>query len=197
MKWTSNGSGDVVKKKKNKTTPRVKAKPAAVKGKKAAAGDAFRLVAATRADADLWKSMRADMYDGLDEASHDREIDAVLDSVDRACLLVYAPGGDAVGFLEVSLRNVVDGCVGSPVGYIEGIYLVPVFRGLGLGGVLIDEAARWFAEHGCVEMATDTEIDDDGQQEFWSGLGFEETWRTVQYRRPIASLPARGRRPSR
>lgn len=115
-------------------------------------------------------------------------------SRDRKCLFVRAPNDDTVGFLEVSLRNLVDGCMGGPVGYIEGIYLLPEYRGLGLGGVLTDAAAEWFAAQGCRDMATDTEIDNEDAQEFWSGLGFEETWRVVQYRKPI---PASRRRTSR
>lgn len=131
--------------------------------------------------------MRSDLFTGIEGSFHDREIDLILESQDRKCLFVRAPNGDTVGFLEVSLRNLVDGCVGGPVGYIEGIYLVPEYRGLGLGGVLTDAAAEWFASRGCRDMATDTEIDNEAAQEFWAGLGFEETWRVVQYRKPIAA----------
>lgn len=146
---------------------------------------AFELRPATRRDLALWKAMRSDLFSGLDESFHDREMESILTSRDRACLLVRAPNDATVGFLEVSLRNLVDGCLGGPVGYIEGIYLLPDFRGLGLGGVLIDAAAAWFAAKGCRDMATDTEIDNEDAQAFWSGLGFEETWRVVQYRKPI------------
>jgi aminoglycoside 6'-N-acetyltransferase I len=153
----------------------------------------FRLDPATRSDFAEWKAMRSEMFSDLDDAYHEREMKLILESADQACLLVREPGGRTVGFLEVSLRNVVDGCLGGPVGYIEGIYLIPAFRGLGLGGVLVDAVAEWFASQGCSNMATDTEIDNEEAQAFWSGLGFEETWRIVQYRKPIGAAAARRR----
>jgi aminoglycoside 6'-N-acetyltransferase I len=156
-------------------------------GKKAR--PSFELQPATAKDRAAWKAMRADMFAGLDDAFHDHEIERILESRDRKCLFVRAPNRDVVGFMEVSLRNLVDGCQGGPVGYIEGIYLVPEYRGLGLGGTLTDAAASWFASRGCRDMATDTEIDNEEAQAFWSELGFEETWRVVQYRKPIAAAP--------
>lgn len=172
-------SGDHVKKKTRSTGTRKASKPS------------FRLEEATRKDLAVWKAMRSDLFPGLESSFHDRETKMILESDDRRCLLVRAPNGDMVGFLEVSLRNLVDGCLGGPVGYIEGIYLVAEFRGLGLGGVLTDAAAEWFASKGCRDMATDTEIDNEAAQEFWSDLGFEETWRVVQYRKPIPAARSR------
>ncbi len=156
-----------------------------------AAGEgALRLSEATRRDVDVWRAMRADLYSGLDEAFNEFEMALILDSGDRACLLVRAPNDDAVGFIEVSLRNVVDGCLGGPVGYIEGIYLVPSWRGLDLGPGMIEAAAEWFRAQGCRDMATDAEIENTDAQQFWSDLGFEETWRIVQYRRSLGEPEA-------
>ena len=160
-----------------------------------AARPSFRLETAGKKDVKAWKAMRSDLFADVEDSFHDHEIKLILKSQDRKCLLVYAPNEDLVGFLEVSLRNLVDGCVGGPVGYIEGIYLVPDYRGLGLGGVLIDAAGEWFTTHGCHDMATDTEIDNEDAQEFWSELGFEETWRVVQYRKSIPKSLRRASRP--
>lgn len=148
---------------------------------------AFRLQPATRRDRPLWKAMRMDLYSGLEEPFHDRDIERILTLRERSCLLVRAPNNDVVGFIEVSLRNIVDGCAGSPVGYVEGIYLVPDYRGIGLGAVLLDLASDWFKKKKCSEMATDTEIDNEDAQAFWAEAGFEETWRVVQYRKAIAA----------
>ncbi len=175
----------------------MKKKKASAAGGKKKASPAFKLQPATAKDRVVWKAMRADMYAGLDDSFHDREIKLILASRDRKCLFVRAPNRDIVGFLEVSLRNLVDGCLGGPVGYIEGVYLVPEYRGLGLGGALTDAAAAWFASRGCRDMATDTEIDNEDAQKFWSELGFEETWRVVQYRKPIAVAPKKKSRPRR
>lgn len=145
----------------------------------------LRLSEATRRDVDVWRAMREDLYSGVDDAFNEFEMALILGSTDRACLLVRAPNDDAVGFIEVSLRNVVDGCLGGPVGYIEGIYLVPSWRGLGLGPGMIEAVSEWFRAQGCRDMATDAEMDNAEAQQFWSDLGFEETWRIVQYRKSL------------
>lgn len=150
----------------------------------------LRLVPATKRDAAVWRAMREDLYSGIDEAFNEFEMALILGSPDRACLLVRAPDDEAVGFIEVSLRNVVDGCLGGPVGYIEGIYLVPSWRGLGLGPGMIDAVAQWFRAQGCRDMATDAELDNRDAQQFWSELGFEETWRIVQYRKSLGEAAA-------
>lgn len=62
-----------------------------------------------------------------------------------------------IGFIEVSLRSHADGCDPShPVGFIEGWYVKPVFRGRRIGAKLLREAERWAREAGCHEMASDT-----------------------------------------
>jgi aminoglycoside 6'-N-acetyltransferase I len=156
-----------------------------------AAGEgALRLTPATKRDLDAWRAMRADLYAGVDEAFNEFEMQLILGSHDRVCLLVRAPNDDAVGFIEVSLRNVVDGCLGGPVGYIEGIYLVPTWRGLGLGPGMIEAVAEWFKSQGCRDMATDAEMENPEAQQFWADLGFEETWRIVQYRKSLGEAVA-------
>ena len=92
---------------------------------------------------------------------------------------------EAVGFAEVSLRNVVDGCLTSPVGYLEGIFVDPEQRGKGIGRLLLDRASFWFKQQGCTEMATDALIEDEDAQRFHLRMGFEETYRIVEYKKKI------------
>ncbi len=167
------------------TSKRKSAKPATTPEQ-----GALRLSEATKRDLDVWRAMREDLYEGVDDAFNEFEMALIVGSPDRACLLVRAPNDEAVGFIEVSLRNVVDGCLGGPVGYIEGIYLIPSWRGLGLGPGMIDAAAEWFRVQGCRDMATDAELENEDAQQFWNELGFEETWRIVQYRRSLGELEA-------
>jgi len=87
--------------------------------------------------------------------------------------------------LELSLRNFVDGCLGGPVGYVEGIYLAPQTRGRGEGRRLLDFAAGWFRSRGCRDMAADAELDNEEAQRFLKRAGFEETFRIVEYRRSL------------
>jgi aminoglycoside 6'-N-acetyltransferase I len=87
--------------------------------------------------------------------------------------------------LELSLRNFVDGCLGGPVGYMEGIYITPGQRKRGHGRELAEFAANWFRSKGCREMAADAELGNLAAQEFLTGAGFDETYRIVQYKRSL------------
>ena len=46
------------------------------------------------------------------------------------------------GFLEASLRGNAEGCATSPVGYIEGWYVIPNLRGEGVGGTVLIHSSR-------------------------------------------------------
>jgi aminoglycoside 6'-N-acetyltransferase I len=104
----------------------------------------------------VWMKMRDDLYPLHPEAFHAAEMQLYHHADDKECYLaVDEDSEEAVGMIELSLRNVVDGFTSSPVGYIEGIYVVPEFRGLGTGKALLAQAIRWFKRLGCTEMATD------------------------------------------
>lgn len=146
----------------------------------------IRLVAADRRRFAEWLALRRALYPRLDEATHHREMEAMLGSGDRAGFLVCDETGRAVGLLELSVRAAVDGCLTSPVGYIEGIYLVPAWRGRGIGAELVRFAEDWARQRGCAEIAADTELSNLAAQRFCERQGFVETYRIVEYRKPLA-----------
>lgn len=127
-----------------------------------------------------WAQLREALYSDLDPDFHREEMEALLASDEAACFLVFREEV-VIGLLELSLRNFVDGCVGGPVGYIEGIYLQPGHRGGGIGCRLIEFAAEWARRHGCTNLATDAELDNLAAQDFYRRAGFTERWRTVGF----------------
>ncbi len=136
-------------------------------------------------DLNVWKALRHDLYTGLDEGFHDAELAWFLASDEAAAFLARSDAGEAIGLLELSLRNIVDGCIGGPVGYIEGLYVAPPHRGIGLGRQLAAFATDWCAAHGCRDIATDTELENAAAQAFFRRLGFAEGWRTVGFRKSL------------
>lgn len=142
--------------------------------------DEIRILPITREQTSLWAPLRAALYRDLDPAFHRDEMESLLTSPEAACFLVWL-SAEVIGMLELSLRNFVDGCIGGPVGYIEGIYLQPSHRGGGRGRRLIEFAAEWARCHGCTNLATDAEIDDLAAQDFYRRIGFAERWRTVGF----------------
>jgi len=131
---------------------------------------------------DRWSFMRNALYGELEDDFQREEMKAITnDPENRASYIAYEIGSE-VGMIELSLRNFVDGCLSSPVGYIEGIYINESLRGKGYGRKLVDEARGWAKEKGCTELAADSELSNVEAQQFHQALGFEETYRIVQYK---------------
>jgi aminoglycoside 6'-N-acetyltransferase I len=101
-------------------------------------------------------------------------------------LVAQAGDGTLAGFLEVGLRSCADGCRESrPVGYVEGWYVEGTWRRQGIGAELLRAAEEWVRGQGCLEMASDTAIDNLVSQRAHEALGFEVAERSVLYRKSL------------
>lgn len=129
-----------------------------------------------------WKWMRQQLYNELPEDFNEEEMMLIAnDHAWRESFIVF-DAEEEIGLLEMSLRNFVDGCLTSPVAYIEGIYINELHRGKGYGRKTLNLAIAWAKARDCKEMASDSEIDNLAAQKFHNAIGFEETYRIVQYR---------------
>ena len=94
--------------------------------------------------------------------------------------------GKLFGFAEVDLRSHADGCSPErPVGYLERWHVIEAARRSGIGRWLLSAAEEWARSHGCVEMASDTWIDNELSQTCHEELGFEVVDRCVHYRKTL------------
>jgi hypothetical protein len=100
--------------------------------------------------------------------------------------------GTLTGFAEVDLRSHADGCDPvRPVGYLEGWYVAEEYRRRAIGRQLLFAAEDWARRHGCLEMASDTGIDNQLSQSCHEASGFEVVDRCVHYRKRLdACCPA-------
>lgn len=119
----------------------------------------------------LWSEVpRANLY---------REI-SVLDKERAAMMLYKGDDGAYQGFIMVTLRqDYVEGSETSPVGYIEGIYVTEAYRRKGVAAKLVAAAEAWAKEKGCMEMGSDSEIENQMSIDFHKSVGFRETERLV------------------
>ena len=115
------------------------------------------------------------------------EVHLLLERQDAAyaVLVAEAEAGRLNGFAEVGLRNYAEGCVTSPVGYVEGIWVDPDARRSAVGRALVRAAEAWAVERGCTEIASDCLIGNDASIAFHRAAGFEEVERIVCWRRTI------------
>ncbi len=146
---------------------------------------AWRIATATRADLDARATLRAALWPDADAAAHRAELD-VPGCDDAVAFLAFDATGVAIGLAEAALRRgYVNGTDSSPVGFLEGWYVEPAWRGHGVGRALVQAVVHWTRAQGCSELASDTALDDTGSQAAHAACGFEETERVVYFRRRL------------
>jgi aminoglycoside 6'-N-acetyltransferase I len=142
-------------------------------------------------DYDQLLSFRKALWPKSSVEEHARELTAILEGKARLTMpliILVAEASDQTlaGFLEVDLRSHADGCNPSHlVGYVEGWYVAENHRHRGIGRKLLAAAEDWARSHGCVEMASDTWIDNDLSQRVHEALGYEVVDRCVHYRKML------------
>ena len=87
---------------------------------------------------------------------------------------------------EASLRtDYVNGTESSPVGFLEGLYVVPQARRRGVAAALVASVCDWTRRAGCRELASDAVLENSISHVVHQALGFEETERAVFFRRKL------------
>jgi len=132
-----------------------------------------------------WKKMRKAVYSSLEDEFHEREMKQIFVSDDWFCYFLEGENNQIAGFVELSSRNIVDGCLSSPVAYLEGLYLKKEYRGMGLGRETMKTIKTWCKNKNFTELGMDTEITNIGAQKFFTATGFHETYKIVQFRTSI------------
>jgi len=94
------------------------------------------------------------------------------------------PELDICGFIEVSIRNSAPGCRTKNVGYIEGWYVKPECRQMGIGKKLVSTAEKWAMSRGCKEMASNAE-EYPVSTVAHKSLGYERVTNDIRFRKTI------------
>jgi aminoglycoside 6'-N-acetyltransferase I len=135
--------------------------------------------------------MRLALWPNLSVDEDRQELDAAfsgkpMGTMPLTILVAEIGDGDLLGFLEVGLRSHADGCDTSvPVGFVEGWFVSELHRRKGVGAKLLAAAEDWARGHGCIEMASDTWLENDKSQRVHEALGFEVVDRCVHYRKAL------------
>ena len=143
--------------------------------------------AAGRKHAVDWAALRAELWPDASAAEHAVEVEAALaDGSGRAATFVAVGGGELLGFVETTVRtDHVNGCDTTPVAFIEGLYVRPGGRDRGIARRLCEAVAAWGRELGCLELASDADLDNSESHAFQLAIGMEETERVVFFRKRL------------
>ena len=103
-------------------------------------------------------------------------------------VFVIDPGdGRHRGFIELALREGVDGAARETTAYVEGWFVEKSLRGAGWGRKLVAAAAKWARARGMAELASDAELWNRGAIAAHRAVGFRETFRVVQFLKRVRS----------
>lgn len=146
---------------------------------------------ARTSDRDALARLKHALWPDSSIEEHARELLGMLEgkspgTLPATVLVAEESDGAVIGFLEVGLRSHADGCdPAHAVGFLEGWYVTEDRRCAGIGRKLLAAAEEWARSLGCVEMASDTWIDNEGSQRVHEALGYAVVDRCVHYRKTL------------
>lgn len=134
-----------------------------------------------------WLALREVLWPDCPAEKHRNEMRTFLAHPDRyAQFIAYDDMRRPIGFVEASVRtDHVNGAETSPVGFLEGLFVVPEYRRHGIARRLVATAAAWASSRGCTELASDASIENERSHAVHRALGFAETERVVYFRRAL------------
>lgn len=119
----------------------------------------------------------------LDEL--EKEFKKIIASENSVVFIIYKEG-QPIGFAQCQLRHdYVEGTEGSPVGYLEGIFIKEEYRNRGYAKELLKNCEQWALEKGCTEFASDCELINDTSLKFHLNMGFKEVNRIICFTKKL------------
>jgi Acetyltransferases len=101
---------------------------------------------------------------------------------DKWAIFLACDAETPIAFCEISLRcDYVEGTEGGTIGYVEGIFVLPEYRGQHIAKALVALGEDWAREKGCAEFASDCKLDNTESLRFHLKIGFEEAGRNIHF----------------
>ena len=143
------------------------------------------IIKAKKADGPVLAELALRLWrDNTPESLRDA-FEKLTEEEDSACFIQYADG-KPVGFAQCALRrDYVEGTDTSPVGYLEGIFVLEEYRRRGYAKELLLRCEQWAREKRCSEFASDCELANDESLRFHLAVGFEEANRIICFTKKL------------
>lgn len=160
----------------------------------------FQIRHAQPADATAWAGLRAELWPDEDPERLASEVTRFFEGppplgggMPEAVLVAVESSarGAMLGFVELTRRAYAEGCDTSPVGFLEGWFVVADHRQQGIGGALVRAAEGWARALGCREFASDALADNSVSARAHQALGFDEVAVIRCFRKPLEPGPHR------
>jgi aminoglycoside 6'-N-acetyltransferase I len=140
---------------------------------------------AKNGDSDVLARLAVQMWINHTVDELEREFIEALNSKKNAFFIKYI-NCLPVGFAQCSLRtDYVEGTESSPVGYLEGIFVLEEYRKNGYAKELLYACEMWAKDMGCIEFASDCELENMTSLTFHIKMGFDETNRIICFKKKL------------
>lgn len=140
---------------------------------------------ANREDVQTVSNLALQLWPNHTLAEFNDEMVQLIDAENAAIFLAYVDD-EAVGFAQCQLRtDYVEGTHSSPVGYLEGLFVKEQYRQKGFGKLLIGSCEHWAKHKGCLQFASDCEIQNLESLAVHLKLGFTEANRIICFTKQL------------
>jgi aminoglycoside 6'-N-acetyltransferase I len=139
----------------------------------------------TDADWPAWLRMSVALFRDEPREEIERGMRDARANPHAAVFVAERDDGSPCGFVEVGERAYAEGCVTSPVGYIEAWYVDADVRKQGVGRALLAAAEDWARATGHTEIGSDALLDNVVSQKAHVRSGFVEVERLVVFRKTL------------
>jgi aminoglycoside 6'-N-acetyltransferase I len=131
-----------------------------------------------------WLRLREALWPEQSAAQNAQEMaDILADFEHMPVYVAQRPDGGLCGLMEVAIHDHAPGCTTNKIGFLEGWYVDPEWRGQGIGGRLVEAAEAWARTQGCTEMASDTDGSYPISPTAHARLGYQEVRRDIFFRK--------------
>ncbi len=111
---------------------------------------------------------------------------ALHTSTENSAIFLAYQGLEAVGFAQCQLRtDYVEGTDSSPIGYLEGLFVKEAYRRHGFAKQLVVKCEQWAKLKGCIEFASDCELQNLESLAVHQKLGFTEANRIICFTKSL------------
>ena len=136
-------------------------------------------------DVEVLADLAIQMWTDDDLEDLTEEFSQLVMNDNAVCFIKYVDD-KPIAFAQCQLRyDYVEGTGSSPVGYLEGIFVLEGYRKQGFAAELLSECEKWAKEKGCKEFASDCELGNTDSVRFHMSLGFEEANRIICFRKDL------------
>lgn len=140
---------------------------------------------ATRNDTKIVAELAFQMWDSSSVEELQREFAEEMAAGSAVFFLAWRDG-EPIGFAKCGLRHdYVEGTESSPVGYLEGVFVVENARRQGVARRLVEVCEQYAKELGCEEFASDCELDNEASLHFHLKMGFAEANRIICFSKKL------------